>query len=45
MYAQQDMTDEEREHIRIISSPEYQAGYVQGYKVALAVHGIVEAAQ
>jgi len=42
VYAQQDLTDEEREHIRIITSVEYQVGLEMGYKLALAVHGIKE---
>ena len=42
-YAQQDQTDEQREHIRIVTSDEYQAGLEMGYKLALAFHNIQEA--
>lgn len=43
MYAQQDMTDAERDHIRVITSDEYQAGIEQGWRLAEAYWMVGEA--
>ena len=42
MYAQQDRTDEQIEHDRIISTDEYKAGFDMGWKVALAWAGVAD---
>ena len=42
MYANQDLTPEQLEEIRVVTSDEYQLGLEMGYRLALRNHGITE---